>query len=339
MAGPRVVVIGAGVVGAALADELALRGWDQITVVDQGPLPAAGGSSSHAPGLVFQANSSRTMTQLATYTVDKLCALSSADGPAFLQVGGLEVATTPERAAELHRRARLAAGRGRTGPRSSTRPRPCAGIRCSTRSWCWAASTRPPTASPKRCAGSTPSCPGPGRTGCACSTGTRCSTSSSRGDRVVGVRYRPGRDCCRHRRVLRGDLGTEGRGHGRHDAAAHPVGPPAGLDVSGADRGRDRARGGAADPASPGPGPLLPGAFRPYRHRLLRPPADADPRRGHPERRRRRGHAVGAGVHPGGFRGGLEADPGAVAPHPRRVGGRGHQRAVLLHHRQHAADG
>ncbi len=105
MPGPRVVVIGAGVVGAALADELALRGWDQITVVDQGPLPVAGGSSSHAPGLVFQANSSRTMTQLATYTVDKLGALSSAEGPAFLQVGGLEVATTPERAVELHRRA------------------------------------------------------------------------------------------------------------------------------------------------------------------------------------------------------------------------------------------
>ncbi len=105
MPGPRVVVIGAGVVGAALADELALRGWDRITVVDQGPLPAAGGSSSHAPGLVFQANSSRTMTQLATYTVDKLRALSSDEGPAFLPVGGLEVATTPERAVELHRRA------------------------------------------------------------------------------------------------------------------------------------------------------------------------------------------------------------------------------------------
>ena len=105
MPGPRVVVIGAGVVGASLVDELSLRGWDQITVVDQGTVPAAGGSSSHAPGLVFQANSSRTMTQLATYTVDKLMSFSTDEGPAFLQVGGLEVATTPERATELHRRA------------------------------------------------------------------------------------------------------------------------------------------------------------------------------------------------------------------------------------------
>src|ERR1041384_7207576 len=99
MVGPRVVVVGAGVVGAALADELSARGWDDITVVDQGPLPAPGGSSSHAPGLVFQANSSKTMTELARHTVEKLVALDC-----FLQVGGLEVATTPERHQELYRR-------------------------------------------------------------------------------------------------------------------------------------------------------------------------------------------------------------------------------------------
>src|SRR5882724_11842449 len=99
MAGPRVVIIGAGVVGAALADEISARGWTEVTVVDQGPLPATGGSSSHAPGLVFQANSSKTMTELARYTVEKLNTLDC-----FLQVGGLEVATTPQRLTELHRR-------------------------------------------------------------------------------------------------------------------------------------------------------------------------------------------------------------------------------------------
>ncbi|WP_326640374.1 FAD-binding oxidoreductase [Streptosporangium sp. NBC_01755] len=99
MAGQRVVIIGAGVVGAALADELSAKGWDDITVVDQGAVPATGGSSSHAPGLVFQTNPSKTMTELARYTVEKLVALDC-----FLQVGGLEVATTPERLAELHRR-------------------------------------------------------------------------------------------------------------------------------------------------------------------------------------------------------------------------------------------
>ncbi|MDT0488138.1 GcvT family protein [Streptomyces doebereineriae] len=104
MAGPRVVIIGAGVVGAALADEISARGWTEVTVVDQGPLPATGGSSSHAPGLVFQANSSKTMTELARYTVEKFCSLDVDGEPCFLQVGGLEVATTPERVTELHRR-------------------------------------------------------------------------------------------------------------------------------------------------------------------------------------------------------------------------------------------
>ncbi|AJE81856.1 putative dehydrogenase [Streptomyces albus] len=104
MAGPRVVIIGAGVVGAALADELSHRGWTEITVVDQGPLPATGGSSSHAPGLVFQANPSKTMTEMARCTVEKFLALEVDGESCFQQVGGLELATTAERLAELHRR-------------------------------------------------------------------------------------------------------------------------------------------------------------------------------------------------------------------------------------------
>ena len=40
---PRVVIIGAGIVGANLADELTARGWDRGTVVDQGPLPLTWG--------------------------------------------------------------------------------------------------------------------------------------------------------------------------------------------------------------------------------------------------------------------------------------------------------
>ncbi len=57
---PRVVIVGAGIVGCALADELAARGWaSALTVLDQGPLFATGGSTSHAPGLVFQTNPPR----------------------------------------------------------------------------------------------------------------------------------------------------------------------------------------------------------------------------------------------------------------------------------------
>ena len=71
----RVVIIGAGIVGTNLADELTARGFDRVTVVDQGPLPMTGGSTSHAPGLVFQVSPSKTMTELARYTVEKFTSL------------------------------------------------------------------------------------------------------------------------------------------------------------------------------------------------------------------------------------------------------------------------
>jgi len=99
-ANPNVVIIGAGIVGANLADELVLRGWgSNITVIEQGPLDLPGGSTSHAPGLVFQTNPSKTMTAFAKYTVEKFLGIDCFD-----QVGGLEVATTPARVEELKRK-------------------------------------------------------------------------------------------------------------------------------------------------------------------------------------------------------------------------------------------
>jgi glycine cleavage system aminomethyltransferase T/glycine/D-amino acid oxidase-like deaminating enzyme len=101
---PRVVIIGAGIVGTNLADELASRGWDNITVVEQGPLELAGGSTSHAPGLVFQTNPSKTMTEFASYTVNKLLSLSEGGVSCFNQLGGLELATTEARLEDLKRK-------------------------------------------------------------------------------------------------------------------------------------------------------------------------------------------------------------------------------------------
>jgi glycine cleavage system aminomethyltransferase T/glycine/D-amino acid oxidase-like deaminating enzyme len=112
---PRVVVIGAGVVGSALADELTERGWTDVTVVDQGPLFTPGGSSSHAPGLVFQTNPSKTMTELASYTVAKLSGLTLDGQWCFRQVGGLEVATTEARLHDLRRKHGLATSWGVEG--------------------------------------------------------------------------------------------------------------------------------------------------------------------------------------------------------------------------------
>lgn len=100
----RVVIIGAGIVGTNIADELVSRGWTDITVVEQGPLQMPGGSTSHAPGLVFQTTPSKTMTNLARYTVQKLLAIEKDGQSCFNQVGGLEVATTPARLEELKRK-------------------------------------------------------------------------------------------------------------------------------------------------------------------------------------------------------------------------------------------
>ncbi|SMY02030.1 Glycine cleavage system T protein (aminomethyltransferase) [Brevibacterium aurantiacum] len=103
---PRVVIIGAGIVGANLADELAQLGWTNTLVLEQGPLSIPGGSTSHAPGLVFSSNGSKSMTEFAQYTIEKLTSLTGPDGRgSFLPVGGLEIATQEDRLQDLHRRA------------------------------------------------------------------------------------------------------------------------------------------------------------------------------------------------------------------------------------------
>ncbi|MGP3973882.1 GcvT family protein [Streptomyces sp. 8N114] len=111
----RVVIVGAGIVGCSLADELTARGWRDVTVLEQGPLAAPGGSTSHAPGLVFRTSPSRALTQYARYTVEKFSSLRNEGRPCFLPVGGLEVATTETRWLDLHRKAGLAASWGVEG--------------------------------------------------------------------------------------------------------------------------------------------------------------------------------------------------------------------------------
>src|SRR3954449_508595 len=110
----RAVIVGAGIVGASVAYHLAREGWDDLGMVDQGPLWETGGSTSHAPGLVFQLNPSHTMTQLARTTVDVLSSLELDGLPCYHPAGGIEVAATAERWAELARRYGRALGYGLT---------------------------------------------------------------------------------------------------------------------------------------------------------------------------------------------------------------------------------
>jgi len=92
---PRVVVVGAGLLGCALADELTERGWTDVTVLGDG-------AAADHPGLVFRTHADRTLTAFAKYTVEKYSGL---DGQwCFNPVGSLEVATTPKRLEDLKQR-------------------------------------------------------------------------------------------------------------------------------------------------------------------------------------------------------------------------------------------
>ena len=99
-----VVIIGAGIVGCSAAWHLAKRGWTDIVLVEQGPFPKAGGSSSHAPGIVFQTSSNKQMTRFALETVATLSTIHLDGEPCWFGVGGIEVAETPRRLEDLKRK-------------------------------------------------------------------------------------------------------------------------------------------------------------------------------------------------------------------------------------------
>lgn len=101
----RAVIIGAGIVGCSVAYHLTKLGWRDVVVVEQGPLFETGGSTSHAPGLVFQVNPSKTMTGFARHSVDLWTQLELDGVPCAKTVGSLEVAWTPERLVDLKRKA------------------------------------------------------------------------------------------------------------------------------------------------------------------------------------------------------------------------------------------
>ena len=110
----QTVVVGAGIVGTSAAYHLAELGVTDVLVIDQGPAFETGGSTSHAPGLVFQTNGSRTMCRIAQDTVTLYRSLDQGE-PCWHGVGGIEVTTTPERAQELKRRLEFARSYGVEG--------------------------------------------------------------------------------------------------------------------------------------------------------------------------------------------------------------------------------
>ncbi|MGH2559668.1 MAG: GcvT family protein [Thermomicrobiales bacterium] len=98
------VIVGAGIVGCSAAYFLAKGGMTDVVVIDRGPLFRTGGSTSHAPGLVFQNNASRTVSKLAQWTVETYLDVSADGEPCYFPASSVEVATTEARWADLHRK-------------------------------------------------------------------------------------------------------------------------------------------------------------------------------------------------------------------------------------------
>ena len=111
----RIIIVGAGIAGTALADELTLLGETDVTVFDQGPLFKTGGATSHAPGLMTRTSPSEMMFGLANITIEKLLGMEHDAQPCFLDVGAIEIATTPQRWAYLQRRREFALSWGFNG--------------------------------------------------------------------------------------------------------------------------------------------------------------------------------------------------------------------------------
>ena len=111
----KTVIIGAGIVGTSAAFHLTELGEPDVLVLDQGPLFETGGSTSHAPGIIFQTNGSRTMCRIAQDSVALYDTLDVDGERCWYGVGGLEVATTPERMQELKRRRGFARSYGLEG--------------------------------------------------------------------------------------------------------------------------------------------------------------------------------------------------------------------------------
>ena len=265
-----VVIIGAGIVGSSAAHFLTLAGVQNVVVVDQGPLDNTGGSSFHAPGLVFQTHGSRLMCTLAQWSTELYRSARRPRGPELARgrVGrGRDHAGSRRRARAAPQLRDVLRPRGRD---HIARSRPRAWCRCSIPP----RSSRPTTSSPtgsRAPATSAGSCVAPPSRAARSSTASRASPASrSRAAACAASRRPTGPIATSTLLVCAGIWGPEMQGLDRSSDPDAADAAPVRLDEPAARARRRDARGRARDPAPPGSRRLLPPARRAVRHRQLR---------------------------------------------------------------------
>jgi len=104
----RVVIVGGGIAGAAVAHQFALAGWNGVVLLEQNQISS--GTTWHAAGMVGQLRSSSAQTKVNKASVEIYSQLLADTGhdPGWLQCGGLQLAACDERMHQFHRQAAMA---------------------------------------------------------------------------------------------------------------------------------------------------------------------------------------------------------------------------------------
>jgi glycine cleavage system T protein len=104
----QAVIIGGGVGGCSIAYHLTLMGWKDVVVLERHELTA--GSTWHSAGLVGQLRSDANLTRMMVYSTDLYRRLKDETGydTGWREVGGLRLASSPERMEDLKRQVGMA---------------------------------------------------------------------------------------------------------------------------------------------------------------------------------------------------------------------------------------
>ncbi len=117
----QVLIIGGGVGGCSIAYHLTLMGWKDVVIIERGELTC--GSTWHSAGLVGQLRSDFNLTRMMKYSTDLYRRLKEETGQdtGWREVGGLRLASSPERMEELKRQVGFARSFGMPLEMISTR--------------------------------------------------------------------------------------------------------------------------------------------------------------------------------------------------------------------------